>query len=165
MIVRARSAGVTVAVHASTAAAPTAVARARRSTTAARPKGRTGTRGRRCAGATRSDVGARGAANAAARELDADDEDEVDPAVPEAGDVVEHFAFGICDVLTAEGERLRIRDVNGPIGVREVSLDMLTVMGPPQETEANGSFGWSVRLWPGASATLPVSSLPDRSSK
>jgi hypothetical protein len=132
MIVRARSAGVTVAVHASTAAAPTAVARG--SSIEDRPRDRRDDPVPPAAAAAQgppAPMWARvAAANAAARELDADDEDEVDPAVPEAGDLVEHFAFGICDVLTAEGERLRIRDVNSPGRVREVSLEMLTVMGP-----------------------------------
>jgi hypothetical protein len=133
MIVRARSAGVTVAIHASTAAAPTVVARG----SIAEDR----TRDRRdepalAAGAPGppAPVWARvAAANAAARELDAGD--EVEPVNPEPGDVVEHFAFGLCDVLTAEGDRLRIRDVAGPRRVREVSLDMLRVMGP---TEGQG---------------------------
>jgi hypothetical protein len=135
MIVRARSAGVTVAVHASTAAAPTAVARGssaddrsrdRRDEPPASPAA--------AAAGPPAPMWARvAAANAAARELDTDD--EVEPGVPEAGDLVEHFAFGVCEVLTAEGERLRIRDVQGPGRVREVSLEMLKVMGP---TEGQG---------------------------
>jgi hypothetical protein len=76
------------------------------------------------------------AANARARARDAREADEVEQEhFPEAGDLVEHFAFGRCDVLTADGERLRIRDVGGPGRVREVSLAMLKVTGP---TESNG---------------------------
>ena len=133
MIVRARSAGVTVAVHASTAAAPTAVARGSSADDRSRDR-RDEPPPSPAAGAPGppAPVWARvAAANAAARDRDEQDaEDEVDPLLPEAGDLVEHFAFGICEVLTAEGERLRIRDVQGPGRVREVSLDMLKVMGP-----------------------------------
>jgi hypothetical protein len=76
------------------------------------------------------------AANARARARDAREAEEVEQELfPEAGDLVEHFAFGKCEVLTAEGERLRIRDVGGPHRIREVSLAMLKVTGP---TEANG---------------------------
>jgi hypothetical protein len=76
------------------------------------------------------------ARTAAASEANAhDDEDSLEEPTPEAGDLVEHFAFGICEVLTAEGDRLRIRDVDGPRRVREVALSMLRVTGP---TESDG---------------------------
>lgn len=58
--------------------------------------------------------------------------DEDDGHGPQEGDLVEHFAFGLCDVLRSDGERLHIRDVNGPTRVREVSTTMLKVM-PPTE--------------------------------
>jgi hypothetical protein len=67
---------------------------------------------------------------AAASEARAREEDEQDEPTPEVGDRVEHFAFGLCEVLTAEGDRLRIRDVEGPRRVREVALSMLRVTGP-----------------------------------
>jgi hypothetical protein len=73
------------------------------------------------------------AASAAAKGRDQDDHGD-DPT-PEAGDRVEHFAFGLCEVLTSDGDRLRIRDVEGPHRVREVSLAMLRVTGP---TESEG---------------------------
>jgi hypothetical protein len=48
---------------------------------------------------------------------------------------VQHFAFGLCEVLTSDGDRLRIRDVGGPRRVREVALSMLRVTGP---TDSDG---------------------------
>ena len=73
------------------------------------------------------------AANAAAAERD--EEDEVEQLHPDAGDLVDHFAFGLGEVLTSDGDRLRIRDVQGPGRIREVSLTMLKVLGP---TESDG---------------------------
>ncbi len=35
--------------------------------------------------------------------------EQVDAPVPEAGDVVDHFAFGRCDVVKSDGERLHLR--------------------------------------------------------
>ncbi|HEU4537121.1 MAG TPA: hypothetical protein VFS00_23530, partial [Polyangiaceae bacterium] len=51
------------------------------------------------------------------------------------GDLVDHFSFGLCEVLTTDGERLRIRDLRGPGRIREISLAMLNI-GPP--TTSNG---------------------------
>ncbi|HEU4410506.1 MAG TPA: hypothetical protein VFS43_34950 [Polyangiaceae bacterium] len=63
---------------------------------------------------------------------DADDEDEDEGAStePEPGDRVDHFSFGLCEVLTSDGDRLRIRDLRGPGRVREIALAMLNI-GPP----------------------------------
>ncbi len=72
-------------------------------------------------------------ASAAARAREEDE--QVDDPTPDAGDWVQHFAFGLCEVLTSEGDRLRIRDVEGPRRVREVSLSMLRVTGP---TDSDG---------------------------
>jgi hypothetical protein len=131
MIVRARSAGVTVAVHSSSA--PASPARPQPGD-ARREKPDAETLPARPAVGPPAPMWARvAAANAAAAERD--EEDEVDQAVPEAGDLVDHFAFGLCEILTAEGERLRIRDVQGPGRIREVSLSMLKVMDP---TESDG---------------------------
>ncbi|MBN2195267.1 MAG: hypothetical protein JW751_20790 [Polyangiaceae bacterium] len=49
---------------------------------------------------------------------------------PERGDRVQHFAFGLCDVLMSSGESLKIRDVQGTGRVREIRVDKLTVLGP-----------------------------------
>ena len=62
-------------------------------------------------------------------------EEHADEPVPDAGDWVQHFAFGLCEVLTSDGDRLRIRDVEGAKRVREVALAMLRVTGP---TESDG---------------------------
>jgi hypothetical protein len=57
------------------------------------------------------------------------DDDETGP-MPERGDVVEHFAFGLCEVLSVAGERLVLRDLRGPGRIREIALDRLAVTGP-----------------------------------
>ena len=45
---------------------------------------------------------------------------------PDQGDVVEHFAFGRCEVVKSDGERLHIR--LGKDGrIKEISLDMLKI--------------------------------------
>jgi hypothetical protein len=58
--------------------------------------------------------------------------DEGDQPIPEAGDVVEHFAFGRCEVLKAEGDRLHLR-VGKDARVREIALEMLRVVEQPTE--------------------------------
>ena len=57
------------------------------------------------------------------------------PAEPETGDLVEHFAFGLCEVLSAEGDRLMIRDLARGGRAREIRADVLTIHPP---TERNG---------------------------
>jgi hypothetical protein len=73
-------------------------------------------------------------AAAASARASGEDEDE-EEHTPEVGDLVQHFAFGLCEVLMAEGDRLRIRDVEGPRRVREVALDMLRVTGPTMSND------------------------------
>jgi predicted DNA-binding protein with PD1-like motif len=46
--------------------------------------------------------------------------------VPEAGDVVDHFAFGRCDVVRSENDRLHLR-VHKDGRIREIALEMLRV--------------------------------------
>jgi len=75
------------------------------------------------------------AAAASAATAAREEQDEGEESAPEIGDLVQHFAFGLCEVLTAEGDRLRIRDVEGPRRVREVAMSMLRVSGP---IESNG---------------------------
>jgi hypothetical protein len=132
MLIRARSAGVTLAVHACTVAAPVPAVRATSSDVRGQ---RAEAEAARTPASPPQPVWARvAAANAAAAERD--EEEEVEPAAPEAGDLVDHFAFGVCEVLTSDGDRLKIRDVGGPGGrIREVSLSMLRVVGP---TEVDG---------------------------
>lgn len=57
------------------------------------------------------------------------------PAEPETGDLVEHFAFGLCEVLSAEGDRLMLRDLSRGGRAREIRADVLTIHPP---TERNG---------------------------
>jgi hypothetical protein len=111
-LVRARSAGVTVTLLPATRDAVS---------TPGKPAGAPGT------WATAATASAVALARAA-------DERPEEP-VPEAGDWVQHFAFGVCEVLTSDGDRLRIRDIEGPRRVREVALSMLRVTGP---TESDG---------------------------
>jgi predicted DNA-binding protein with PD1-like motif len=53
-----------------------------------------------------------------------DDEDGM--IVPEAGDTVEHFAFGTAEVLKSDGERLHLRAAKDG-RIREIALEMLRV--------------------------------------
>ena len=46
--------------------------------------------------------------------------------VPETGDVVDHFAFGRCDVVRSENDRLHLR-VHKDGRIREIALEMLRV--------------------------------------
>jgi hypothetical protein len=51
---------------------------------------------------------------------------DLDTPTPEAGDVVDHFAFGRCDVLKSDGDRLHLR-VHKDGRIREIALEMLRV--------------------------------------
>jgi hypothetical protein len=70
-------------------------------------------------------------ASAAAAEYGA--EDEPPQYRPGPGDQVEHFSFGRCEVLTVSGDSIKIRDVEGPAPIREIRLDMLTVLAPQDQ--------------------------------
>jgi hypothetical protein len=113
-LVRARSAGVTATLQPATRDDPVRAP--------GPPPGATPT------WATAAEASAKMAARAA-------EEHAPDEPVPDAGDWVQHFAFGLCEVLTSDGDRLRIRDVEGARRVREVALAMLRVTGP---TESDG---------------------------
>jgi predicted DNA-binding protein with PD1-like motif len=54
-------------------------------------------------------------------------------AMPEAGDVVEHFAFGRSEVLKSDGDRLHLK-VGKDGRIREIALEMLKV----SPLESNG---------------------------
>ena len=71
----------------------------------------------------------------AAATAEAAQEDEPEPPKerPVAGDLVHHFAFGLCDVLKASGGSLTIRDVKGPARIREIRLDVLSVLAPTEQ--------------------------------
>lgn len=59
-----------------------------------------------------------------------DEEDAAGSESPERGDLVQHFAFGLCEVLSAAGERLVLRDAGGSGRIREIAIDRLAVTGP-----------------------------------
>ncbi|MEO8798226.1 MAG: DUF296 domain-containing protein [Polyangiaceae bacterium] len=58
---------------------------------------------------------------------------------PEAGDVVEHFAFGRCDVLKSDGDRLHLK-VGKDGRVREIALEMLRVTPLESNEESRKRF-------------------------
>jgi predicted DNA-binding protein with PD1-like motif len=62
-----------------------------------------------------------------ARPVQAETED--DP-VPEPGDTVEHFAFGRCEVVKSEGDRLHLR-LGKDQRIKEIALEMLKVSSLP----------------------------------
>ena len=70
------------------------------------------------------------AAHAAAADLA---EEESEPQRPERGDLVRHFAFGLCEVLQDTGDRLKLRDLHGPGRIREIALDMLEIAAPVEQ--------------------------------
>ena len=51
---------------------------------------------------------------------------DLEAPVPEAGDVVDHFAFGRCDVVKSDGDRLHLR-IHKDGRIREIALEMLRV--------------------------------------
>jgi predicted DNA-binding protein with PD1-like motif len=53
-------------------------------------------------------------------------ESDLDVPFPEPGDVVDHFAFGVCDVLRSDGDRLHLK-VRKDGRIREIALEMLRV--------------------------------------
>lgn len=59
-------------------------------------------------------------------------DDDGEP-IPTQGDLVDHFSFGLCEVLMSDGDRLRVRDVKGPGRIREVALAALKVMPPTRQ--------------------------------
>jgi predicted DNA-binding protein with PD1-like motif len=58
-----------------------------------------------------------------------------DAPVPEAGDVVDHFAFGTCDVVKSDGDRLHLR-IHKDGRIREIALEMLRVT--PLDADGTG---------------------------
>jgi hypothetical protein len=58
-----------------------------------------------------------------AKPVQAETEDEL---VPEPGDIVEHFAFGRCDVVKTDGDRLHVR-LGKDQRIKEIALEMLRV--------------------------------------
>ncbi len=54
-------------------------------------------------------------------------------AEPEPGDLIDHFAFGLCEVLTATGDRLQIRDLSRGGRAREIRTDVLVLHAPIEQ--------------------------------
>ncbi|MBX3223731.1 MAG: hypothetical protein KF795_24675 [Labilithrix sp.] len=64
--------------------------------------------------------------------------EEEEQTYPDAGDVVEHFAFGRCEVVKSDGDRLHLR--LGKDGrVKEIALEMLRVTPLPPVEGATGN--------------------------
>ena len=74
-----------------------------------------------------------------ARPVQAETED--DP-VPEPGDTVEHFAFGRCEVVKSEGDRLHLR-LGKDQRIKEIALEMLKVSSLPVD-EGQTSKHWKL---------------------
>jgi hypothetical protein len=51
---------------------------------------------------------------------------DLDALVPEQGDIVDHFAFGRCEVIRSDGDRLHLK-VHKDGRIREIALEMLRV--------------------------------------
>jgi predicted DNA-binding protein with PD1-like motif len=64
-------------------------------------------------------------------------EESEDGPYPVAGDTAEHFAFGSCEVLKSDGDRLHLRMKDGRI--REIALEMLKVTPLGAETPDGGN--------------------------
>jgi hypothetical protein len=63
---------------------------------------------------------------------------------PERGDLVQHFAFGVCEVVGVKGDRLLIRDKSRSGRVLEIHLEML-VVHPPVDRDGKRLFRLSRR--------------------
>ncbi len=70
---------------------------------------------------------------------------DLDTLAPEAGDVVDHFAFGRCDVLKSDGDRLHLR-IHKDGRVREIALEMLRVIQLSEESERPRRFKLERRI-------------------
>jgi hypothetical protein len=70
------------------------------------------------------------AAKVGVSEPAADEDEEV--ALPSPGDLVDHFAFGLCEVLMVSGDRLTLRDARGTGRIREIASERLGITGPEE---------------------------------
>jgi hypothetical protein len=135
-LVRARSLGVHVAAHPGRLATPApdaeSASASRTSEGAASTPLEVPVAARPAAPATLPKPAWAMAAAASARSNAFAPGDAEDPELPEVGDLVDHFAFGRCEVVGSDGDRLKLRDVKPPGRVREVSVEMLRVMAPTQ---------------------------------
>lgn len=60
-------------------------------------------------------------------------------AYPDAGDVVEHFHFGTCEVVKSDGDRLHLRDPREG-RIKEIALEKLKVTPLPSDEGAPRRF-------------------------
>jgi predicted DNA-binding protein with PD1-like motif len=70
---------------------------------------------------------------------------DLDAVAPEAGDVVEHFAFGRGEVLKSDGDRLHLR-VGKDGRIREIALEMLRVSRLDDTAEGKRLFRLERRI-------------------
>lgn len=63
----------------------------------------------------------------------------LDTPTPEAGDSVEHFAFGRCDVIKSDGDRLHLK-VRKDGRIREIALEMLRVTPIDDDSDGRRRF-------------------------
>jgi hypothetical protein len=123
-LLKARSAGVAVGVTAGAAVTPAAAARADRTAAGTNESG--------AKPATAAPPSQAASGWAALATIPREDDDETDEA-PKFGDRVNHFVFGLCDVMVVRGERMKIRDVHGPGRLREIHLNAVKVLAPTVE--------------------------------
>ena len=72
--------------------------------------------------------------------------EEEDQAVPEPGDIVEHFAFGRCEVVKTDGDRLHLR-LPKDQRIKEIALEMLRVeLIPPVDGETSNHYRLARKL-------------------
>jgi predicted DNA-binding protein with PD1-like motif len=57
---------------------------------------------------------------------------DLDEVYPEAGDLVDHFAFGRCEVVKSDGDRLHVK-IPRDGRLKEIALEMLRVTPRPDE--------------------------------
>jgi predicted DNA-binding protein with PD1-like motif len=70
---------------------------------------------------------------------------DLDSPFPEPGDVVDHFAFGVCDVLRSDGDRLHLK-VRKDGRIREIALEMLRVSSLDDTGEGKRRFKLERRI-------------------
>ncbi|MDP9152288.1 MAG: hypothetical protein M3O36_20375, partial [Myxococcota bacterium] len=70
---------------------------------------------------------------------------EADEPMPETGDLVDHFAFGLCQVLKTDGDRIHLR-VGKEGRVREIAMEMLRVSRLPDSPDGVHRFKLERRM-------------------
>ena len=70
---------------------------------------------------------------------------DLDAPMPEAGDMVDHFAFGAGEVVKSDGDRLHLR-VGKEGRIREIALEMLRVSRLDDSPEGKRRFRLERRM-------------------